>query len=123
MNLAAYFRDHQGTGVLATADAQGVVDMALYATPHVVDDNTIAFIMRPRLSRQNLETNPLAAYMFIENSPGYKGKRLYLRMLKEEKDIDKVNAMRRSHHGGDEAAATLVYFTIEHIRPLVGDHE
>lgn len=123
MDLAAYFRDHEGTGILATADELGVVDVALYATPHVVDNNTIAFIMRPRLSRQNLETNPLAAYMFIENSPGYKGKRLYLRTLKEETDPDKINALRRSHHGGDEASATLVYFTVEHIRPLVGDHE
>ncbi len=123
MDLKSYFDTHPGTGVLATANAQGEVDAAIYATPHVVDDKTIGLIMRPKLSYANVQSNPKASYLFIEKAPGYKGVRLYLKKSGEEKDKDKVNALRRSHHGGDEASAALVYFTVEHIRPLVGDAE
>jgi hypothetical protein len=37
MGLIDYFEKTQGTGVLATADAQGKVDLALYARPLVGD--------------------------------------------------------------------------------------
>ena len=123
MTLAAYFEQHDGIGILATCDPDNLVDLAVYSKPVVIDETTVAFVMRQRISHKNLRANLNAAYMFIEKGPGYQGKRLYLRMLKEERDIDKINALRRSHHGGDEASATLVYFTVEHIRPLVGDHE
>jgi formylmethanofuran dehydrogenase subunit D len=123
MDLQSYFNTHEGMGVLATASCKGDVDAALYAIPHVVDNTTIGLIMRPRLSYENVLSNPKATYLFIEKGPGYKGVRLYLKKSGEEKDMDKVNSLRRSHHGGDEASAVLVYFTVEHTRPLVGDHE
>jgi hypothetical protein len=53
MTLKDYFESVKGRGVLATADADGRVDAAIYATPHFIDDETIAFIMRDRL------TNPM----------------------------------------------------------------
>jgi hypothetical protein len=34
MNLADYFEDHQGLGILATADSDGTVDLAIYAWPY-----------------------------------------------------------------------------------------
>lgn len=123
MDLQIYFSTHEGTGVLATADSSGNVDAALYAIPHIVDDKTIGLIMRPRLSYQNVQSNPKATYLFIEKGPGYKGLRLYLKKAGEENNVEKINALRRSHHGGDEASAVLVYFTVEYVRPLVGDSE
>ncbi len=78
MNLFDYFKNVQGLGILATTNSDGMVDLALYAGPEVVDESTIAFIMRERLSHQNLKSNPHAAYMFIEKGEGYAGKRLYL---------------------------------------------
>lgn len=125
MNLSQYFENTDGMGILSTADSQGNVDCAVYAAPHVMDESTIAFIMRPRKSYQNIQSNPKAAYMFVEKGPGYQGKRLYLEKSAEESDPDKVNLLRRSDHGkgGDESRATLVYFNITHIRPLVGDSE
>ena len=50
MSLAEYFETAKGTGVLATANDQGRVDAAIYARPHVIDSETVAFIMRERLS-------------------------------------------------------------------------
>ncbi|MBL7214636.1 MAG: pyridoxamine 5'-phosphate oxidase family protein [Phycisphaerae bacterium] len=123
MNLNEYFENTDGMGILSTADHQGNVDCAIYATPHVMDESTIAFIMRPRKSYQNIQSNPKAAYLFVEKGPGYQGKRLYLEKTGEEANPEKVNLLRRSPHGdsGDEAEAKLVYFTVIHIRPLVGD--
>ena len=76
MDLADYFENHQGLGILATADSDGTVDLAIYAKPHVVSENTVAFVMRERLTHQNLKSNPHAAYMFVEQGEEYIGKRL-----------------------------------------------
>jgi hypothetical protein len=38
--------------VLATSDSGGKVSTAIYARPHVLEDSTVAFIMRNRLSRK-----------------------------------------------------------------------
>ena len=54
MELIEYFKKSEGIGVLATADAQGKVNVAIYSRPHFLDpndDNTLAFIMADRLSR------------------------------------------------------------------------
>lgn len=126
MSLKEYFEKTEGTGVLATADADGRVDVALYARPHVIEDNTVAFIMRERLSHHNLRSNPQAAYLFIEKGPDYKGKRIYLTMLREETNTDLIKQLVRKEHGmdnpKDDANRYLVFFQIDKERPLIGDH-
>ena len=50
------------SGCLATADAYGKVNVAIYSRPHFLDpddDETPAFIMADRLSYANVEANPL----------------------------------------------------------------
>lgn len=123
MNLKDYFDNTDGMGILSTTDLQGNVDSAIYAAPHFETEDIIAFIMRPRLSLFNIRLNPKAVYMFIEKGPGYKGKRLYIEKVREEPDSEKVNLLRRTSHGGDEADAKLVYFRITLVRSLVGDRE
>jgi len=123
MTLAEYFENTEGTGILATADSEGSVDAAIYARPHFISENTIAFIMADKLSHKNLQSNPHAAYLFIEKQPGYKGKRLYLTIASEENDPQLVESMRRrktSDYGGN-SSSSVVYFNIDRVRPLVGD--
>lgn len=123
MELRDYFENTEGTGILATADSDGNIDVAIYARPHVTDEKTVAFIMNERLSYQNITSNPKAAYLFIEAGPGYKGKRLYLTRTKEDTDKELIDSMRRKtdkHHVTD-SGKHLVYFSIDKIRPLVGD--
>ena len=50
MNLYEYFENTKGLGVLSTADGQGHVNAAIYSRPHILDNDTAAFIMRDRLS-------------------------------------------------------------------------
>ena len=124
MNLYDYFENTQGIGVLATADNDGNVDIAIYARPHVTKDKTVAFIMNERLSYQNVTSNPKAAYLFLEDAPGYKGKRLYLTKIKEELDKEQIDSMRRrkdeKYQEGD-LTKHLVYFRVDIIRALVGE--
>jgi len=65
-DLKTYFENTEGIGVLSTADAEGRVDAAVYSRPHSMEDGTLAFIMRDRLTHRNLQSNPHAAYLFIE---------------------------------------------------------
>ncbi len=125
MELKEYFESTEGTGVLSTADGDGRVNSAVYSRPHFMDDSTIAFIMADRLSHKNLATNPKAAYMFIEEAKGYRGKRLTLEKVREEKNSDQIPALRRStrkysNEFGKEDKF-LVYFKITGERPLVSD--
>ncbi len=125
MNLADYFENQQGLGVLGTADSDGTVDLAIYAKPHVVDENTIAFVMRERLSHQNLKSNLHAAYMFVEQGEGYHGKRLYLTKIREESNASLVAEFVKKQPEicapDDDSNKYLVYFHVENIWPLVGD--
>jgi len=125
MSLKDYFETTEGTGILSTADSDGNVDSAIYAVPHVVDDETLVLVMADKLSHTNLQTNPKAAYMFMEKSPGYKGKRLYLQKIREEDDPELVQSIRRRKRYDQEGEAvsgsSAVYFKVVKIRPLVGD--
>ena len=125
MSLREYFAQAKGMGVLATANDQGQVDAAIYARPHVIDEETVAFIMRERLSHENLKTNPQAAYLFVEEGPGYKGKRLYLIKRQEETNQELIEKLRRRTPGAidprDDGNKYLVFFHMDRERPLVGD--
>ncbi len=124
MNLADYFENVKGTGVLATSDSDGNVDIAIYSRPYITDEKTIAFSMLERLSYANVQSNPKAAYLFIEKGEGYAGTRLYLTETGEEKDPQRIKEIKQQHsktRSPDETATHLVYFTVDKIRPLVGD--
>lgn len=122
MELNEYFQTKKGTGILATADKAGVVDAAIYARLHTMQDGTVAAIMRDRLSHENLQSNPHAVFMFIEDGPGYTGKRFYLTKVGEDDNPEAISALsrRKPTAEGDEKRF-LVYFRIDRTRALVGD--
>ena len=124
MNLAEYFKHIKGLGVLATSDSEGKVDVAVYSRPYLIDETTIAFSMLEKLSYANIQSNPKAAYMFAEEGPGYLGKRLYLTMTGEEKDPERIEEIKKQHQKKrepDEKIRHLIYFSVDKIRPLIGD--
>ena len=123
MKLREYFENAKGYGVLATADSAGKVDVAIYARPHFMDEETIAFIMADRLTHKNLKSNPHAAYLFIKPGEKLSGKRLFLTKIREEKDSELINAIRRKSYGDDKGGRYLVYFKIDKILPLIGAEE
>ena len=116
--LKEYFNEVKGIGVLSTANEKGSVDSAIYATPHVFDDKTVGFIMRDRLSHHNVTKNPKACYLFVENAPGYVGRRLYLTKIDEEKNSEQLFELRRRNSPPDENLF-LVTFRIDEVLPLL----
>jgi len=121
MELKQYFASKKGVGVLATADADGKVDAAIYARPHFMEDGTLAVIMRDRLTHHNLQSNPHATFLFIEDGPGYKGRRLFMTKLREEQDTELLYSLRRRQYPDDrQEAKFLVFFKLDKELPLVG---
>jgi hypothetical protein len=122
MDIEKYFDNTKGLGVLATADSSGKVNAAIYARPHFMEDGTLAFIMRDRLTHENLQSNPHAAYLFREESPGYNGKRLRLTKVKEEQNAELIKLLqRRKYSKKNLEERFLVYFKLDKELPLVGE--
>ena len=127
MTLREYFQDTKGIGVLATAGADGKVNTAIYSRPHFLsdDDAELAFIMKDRLSHDNVNVNPHVSYLFIEEGGGYVGKRLFLTKTTEETNPNRIDSIRRRNlpsycDEGDKTNEFLVHFRVEGIRPLIG---
>lgn len=123
MNLKEYFETTKGFGVLSTADSEGRVNAAVYSRPHVMEDGQLAFIMRDRLTHSNIQSNPNATFLFREEGPGYKGRRLYLTKVGEEQDTDRLYQLRRRTSPPDaekDESRFLVFFRLDKTLPLVG---
>ncbi|MGD2270110.1 MAG: pyridoxamine 5'-phosphate oxidase family protein [Desulfobacterales bacterium] len=121
MDLKDYFENTKGVGVLATADSDGKVDAAVYARPHVMEDGTLAVIMRDRLTHHNLQSNPRATYLFMEEGPGYKGIRLFVTKIREEQESELLHSLRRRQYLDEkDEAKFLVFFKLDRELPLIG---
>jgi hypothetical protein len=127
MTLNEYFKNCTGTGILSTADSAGAVNAAVYSKPHVLDERTVAFVMRQRLTHHNLQSNPFAAYLFLENAPGHQGLRFHMKKLREETDAAVIEPYRMRQLSPEEeqkrGPTYLVLFTIIKILPLTGSGE
>lgn len=125
MNLSEYFQQKEGIGILGTCNEAGRVNMAVYARPVVIDDDTIALVMQARLSHQNVVGNLNAAYMFIEQGPGYHGIRMSLTMLHEEQNQSLIESLRKRQPAmflpNDHSNKFLVFFRVDDIRSLTSD--
>ena len=120
MKISEYFKTAKGRGVLATADSSGKVDVAVFASPHVIDEENVAFILAEKLTYQNLQSNPHAAFLFSEEEEKYKGVRLFLTKSREERDPAKLDQMRRKEYPELKGKEIIVFFRVEKILPLIG---
>jgi len=123
-DLKEYFEKTKGIGVMATADKEGKVNAAVYSRPHFLEDDSIAFIMRERLTHHNLQSNPHAAYLFVEDGSGYKGKRLHLTKIREEENSDLIQSLSRREYKDEKPESRfLVAFQVDKVLPLIGAGE
>ena len=126
MNLENYFANVKGTGILATSNAEGNVDAAVYARPYVIDEKIIAFSMMEHQSYSNIKVNPKACFLFIEKGEGFSGYRFYLQQKGEETNPDNIKMLKKTYNIIDIPAGEkrhLVYFKINRIRPLIDDSQ
>jgi hypothetical protein len=123
MKLLELFKE-AGRGVIATSNTQGEVNVAVYATPHVVDDSTLAWGMTEGRTYHNIMENPRAAYLFMYAGAGYTGARLGLKLKGIENsgdmlDVIKARTLDIVGAGAAEAVKHVAYFTVVEIRPLI----
>lgn len=127
MNVRNYFESTKGIGILSTADGAGMVNSAVYAKPHMLDDGYISFLMRNRLTRHNLQENPFAHYLFLEKGDGYSGIRIYLKKVKEVQDEELIARLSRRKEDftpeKKDSSRFLVSFTIVKVIELLGNSE
>ena len=126
MKIENYFKNNRGTGILSTADSSGQVNSAVYASPHILDDEYVTFITHDKRTRQNLLQNQSASYLFIENGEGFHGIRMTLEKVNERQDPELINKLsRRAVYADVKEAPTryLISFKVNRVSPLLGDKE
>ena len=125
MDIRDYFDNTRGMGVLSTANETGQVNAAIYARPHVVEGEKLAFITHESTTYHNLKANPQALYLFREDGEGYRGKRLSLRMVGEDKSRELADDLRKergqeNYERYKNLDSTVLFFELVSERPLVG---
>jgi len=124
MKLESYFDKIKGFGILSTADSNGKVNASAISKPFVVDEDTVAFVMPGNLTHKNLQSNPHAAYYFLEKSDKYDGIRLYLTKIKESRDMAVIEEIRKKRYPifttkYNSESKYAVYFKVDKVLPLV----
>jgi len=123
MGIQEYFEGKNGLGIISTADAEGEVNSAVYFRPQFMDEGTVAFVMRDRLTRANLNINPYDRYIFVENVQIYKGKWLHLKKVGEERETDRMCALKRKTgvegKNDKDDPRHLIFFELQRELPLV----
>jgi hypothetical protein len=112
-----------GRGVIGTASKDGVVNMAVYAVPHVVDNQTVAWGMTDGRTWNNVRENPNASYTYFAPGDGFHGARLTLSLSRTEDSGAMLEKIRErtavSSPGNPLAVKHVAYFKVAEIRPLV----
>lgn len=120
--LKSYFETASGIAVLSTCDSAGNVNAAVYGKPHFIEGDVFALIMNDRVSHANLQENPRAAYIFVEDGSKSKGIRIYLEKAGETDDPGEIEKFRK-HHGMGSASVDkklfLVKFKVERTREII----
>jgi hypothetical protein len=123
MNLAELFPEG-GRGIIGTADANGVVNLAVFAIPHVIDEETLAWGFTEGRSIANLRANPHGCYLYLAPSRGYSGWRLTLTMIKETGEgelLERIKKQATEFSGSMAGAAVkhVAHFKVDEVRPLM----
>ncbi|TRZ96974.1 MAG: pyridoxamine 5'-phosphate oxidase family protein [Deltaproteobacteria bacterium] len=112
-----------GRGVIGTASKAGVVNMAVYAVPHVVDADTVAWGMTDGRTWDNVRENPNASYTYFAPGEGFRGARLTLAVSRTEDSGEMLAKIRERtgarSPGNPEAIKHVAYFKVVETRPLV----
>ena len=113
-----------GSGVIATSDSKCVPNMAIFARPNLIDNNTVAWGMTEGRTYRNLKENPNAAFLYMEPGGSYTGVRLGLK-LKEIKESGELLEQIKSKTArivgqrGADAVKYVAFFEVTEIRPLI----
>ena len=125
--VMAFFNKRPRNCLVATANREGEVNVAVYGSPRMIDESTAVLATGDKRTFYYLKENPKAVMIVVE--PGEikqdsKGVRLYLEVSSIETQGDLFNEVREGveKRVGKEAADGLqaaILFKITDIRPLI----
>jgi hypothetical protein len=123
MDLITLFQK-PGLGVIATAAKDGSVNTAVYARPHVIDQQTLVWGMTEGRTYRNVIENPQASFLFKADASGFSGVRLSLRMIRSEENGDMLDSIKKNAEkvvgiGAGDAVTHAIWFKVEEVRNLI----
>jgi hypothetical protein len=122
-----FFNKLPRIGTLSTANRNGDVNVAVFGSPQMINENTVIMGIGRNRSFRNLQENPKAAFMIVE--PGkmmmdWKGVRVYLEVM----DIESGGGFFEEVRDGiakaaGKVAADMIHaairFKVIEVRPVV----
>jgi predicted pyridoxine 5'-phosphate oxidase superfamily flavin-nucleotide-binding protein len=125
--LMALFNKRPRIGTLSTADKTGEVNVAVFGSPQMIDENTVVMGIGQNRSYRNLQRNPKAAFIVME--PGetvtdWKGARVYLEAMDMDTEGEFYDQIKKgiAKAAGPQAAEMIqaaIRFRITEVRPIV----
>jgi hypothetical protein len=125
--LMELFNKYPRIGALATANKEGDVNVAVFGSPHMVDENTVIMGIGENRSYRNLQRNPKAVFIVME--PGetvmdWKGARVYLEATDLETEGEfydriKQNIAKASGEQASKMIQAAIRFKIIEVRAIV----
>jgi hypothetical protein len=125
--LLEIFNKETRIGTLSTANAQGEVNVAVFGSPQMIDENTVVMGIGENRSFRNLRENPKAVFIVLE--PGkslmdWKGARVYLEALAIETgggffEQIRDNIAKAVGEQGARMIHAAIRFKITEVRPIV----
>ena len=125
--LMALFNKRPRIGTLSTANKSGEVNVAVFGSPQMIDENSVVMGIGENRSYRNLQRNPNAAFIILE--PGettmeWKGARVYLEAVDMETSGEFYEQIKRNiaKAAGQQAADMIhaaIRFRITEVRPII----
>lgn len=126
--LMALFNKQPRIGTLSTANKLGDVNVAVFGSPRMIDENTVVMGIGENRSFRNLQRNPKAVFIVME--PGetvmdWKGARVYIEAIDIETSGEFYDKIKHNiaKAAGQQAADMIhaaIRFRITEVRPIVG---
>ena len=121
------FNKRPRIGSLSTANQKSEVNVAVFGSPQMIDENTVVMGIGRNRSFANLQENPNAVFIVME--PGetvmdWKGARVYLEALAIETDGGfyeqiKENIAKAAGKAAGDMIHAAIRFRITEVRPIV----
>ena len=121
------FNKQPRIGTLSTANKEGEVNVAVFGSPRMTDEETVVMGIGNNRSFKNLQANPKAVFIVLE--PGetpmqWKGVRVYLRAEGIELEGSLIDGIKENiGKAAGKQAADMIYagirFKITEVRPIM----
>ena len=125
--LMELFNKMPRIGTLSTANREGDVNVAVFGSPRMIDEDTVVMGIGNNRTFRNLERNPKAVFIIMEPGPtvmDWKGARVYLEAVAMEQEGQLFDDVKRgiAKAAGQQAADMLhaaIRFNITEVRSIV----